>query len=147
MILTEEIDRYDDQYLITLRDGSTSSRNASITAIDLLNEMVFEEQTAAMNSANQSISNSIFILMSSNILAISIGVIIVLLISRMITANLNKVVNITTEVSNGNLAVESMDYKGKDEIGRLAGAVNQMKEQYSKYITKGYRCFRVHNDK
>ncbi|UJL46899.1 HAMP domain-containing protein [Virgibacillus sp. NKC19-16] len=50
-----------------------------------------------------------------------------ILLSRRITSNLKTVVNITSEIADGNLKVKSMEYYEKYEIGQLAAAVNQMK--------------------
>ncbi|MFD2629208.1 methyl-accepting chemotaxis protein [Oceanobacillus kapialis] len=58
--------------------------------------------------------------------SIVIGGVLILLISRRVSRNLGQVVAISNQIADGNLAVEPMDYKGTDEIGRLATAINGM---------------------
>src|SRR5699024_10588273 len=99
----DENNNYSDSYLNSLRESSSSLRSSTVEATDMLIEMIFEEQNATIESANQGINNSVLILVIANIIAISIGVLIVILISRSITSKLNQVVDITTEVANGRL--------------------------------------------
>src|SRR5690625_3003926 len=127
---------YSENYVNLMREQSNSLRDSTVETIDLLIEMVFEEQNTAMESTNQRLTNSIFILIITNVISISVGILIVLVISRVIIANLNKVVNIIVEVASGNFAIESMDYKGKDEIGQLSRGVNQMKNNIRDMLFK-----------
>lgn len=118
------------------RERSNSLRFATVETLNTLIDNIFEEQTATMESANHGIDSSMFILILSNLVAISLGVLIIFFISRNVSKNLDKVVRITTEVANGNLAVQSMEYQGNDEIGKLATAVNQMKTNIRNILVK-----------
>jgi methyl-accepting chemotaxis protein len=51
---------------------------------------------------------------------------VVFFISRSISRNLNKVVDITNRISKGELNVEELKYKGKDEVGQLSESINEM---------------------
>lgn len=137
-ILVEIQDVIDGQEIMStiFRERSNSLRIGTVDALDMLIDNIFEEQTATMESANNSIDASILILIIASLVAIILGVLIMFLISRGVSRNLNKVVAITTEVANGNLAVESMDYNGKDEIGKLATAINQMKANIRNILIK-----------
>lgn len=110
-----------------IRNVSSSLRETTIDLADQLIEIVVEEQSNAVSSAKDSLYNSTTILIIANLVAIGLGIIFMILISRGITKNLKQVVSITGEVANGNVAVQSMAYKGKDEIGQLVEAVNTMK--------------------
>ena len=118
------------------RERSNSIRVGTVSALDMLVENIFEEQNNTLENANKSINTSILILIVASLVAIGLGILIMLLISRGISRNLNKVVTITTEVANGNLAVDSMVYHGKDEIGTLATAINQMKGNIHNILVK-----------
>lgn len=118
------------------RERSNSIRVGTVSALDMLVENIFEEQNNTLENANKSINTSILILIIASLVAIGLGILIMLLISRGISRNLNKVVTITTEVANGNLAVDSMVYHGKDEIGTLATAINQMKGNIHNILVK-----------
>src|SRR5690606_29110537 len=72
----------------------------------------------------------------ANTLAIVLGIVLLLLVSRGITKNLQKVVHTTNEIANGNLVAKPVDYNGKDEIGQLANAVNLMKNNIQDILFK-----------
>ncbi|MGM8365436.1 methyl-accepting chemotaxis protein [Virgibacillus sp. W0181] len=110
-----------------IRNVSSSLRESTVQLTDKLISIVEKEQENAVTSAKSSLYNSIVILIIANLVAIGLGVLLMVLVSRSIAANLKKVVSITSEVANGNVAVEPMDYSGQDEIGQLAEAVNTMK--------------------
>ena len=137
-ILNEIQEVIDGQEIMTtiFRERSNSLRIGTVEALDMLIEDIFETQNKTMESANTSIDTSMLILIIASLTAIILGVLIMLLISRGVSRNLNKVVTITTEVANGNLAVESMDYNGKDEIGKLAASINQMKDNIRNILVK-----------
>lgn len=127
-VLTEIEDVIDGKDItIIFRERSNLLRIGTVGALDMLIATVLEEQKVTMESAKSSINSSVLVLIISNLVAITLGITIMLLISRAVSRNLNTVVSITTEVANGNLAVQSMDYEGNDEIGKLAAAINQMK--------------------
>ena len=104
--------------------------------VDQLIAEVNTEQAASVQHAKERIGSSVRLLIITNVVVILIGVLLTLFVSRIINRHLKKVVEITTEVANGNLAVESMDYEGKDEIGQLAAAVNQMKNSIRDILFK-----------
>jgi methyl-accepting chemotaxis protein len=79
-----------------------------------------------MQLAYRDIENSIRMLLISVILAIALGSIIVYIISRSISGNLNRVVSLADKISVGELNVEPLKYNGRDEIGRLSGSINKM---------------------
>lgn len=118
------------------REQSNRLRGGVVEATNMLIELTLEEHAASMEDTQSAVSSSTWILIASYILAILLGAGTVILISRNISRNLTEVVNITSEVASGNLAVSSMDYKGKDEIGQLANAINQMKESIRNIIYK-----------
>lgn len=119
-----------------LRRQTTALRTSTEELIGELTSIVQTSQTAAMERANSSMNASMIILLVANVAAIVIGVVVVFFVSRGITSNLNKIVGMTREVANGNLAVESVHYKGKDEIGQLANAINQMKDSIRDILLK-----------
>lgn len=108
----------------------------TVAILDILRDIVNDERELAVNQAKGSQELTFIVLISSIIITFVIGGILVALISRIVSRNLNTVVDITKEVSNGNLAVESMVYNGKDEIGQLAEAVNQMKDNIRSILSK-----------
>ena len=104
--------------------------------VDQLIEEVNMEQTTSVQYAKDRIDYSVNLLIVTNIIVILIGSLLTLIVSRLIKRNLNKVIQVTSEIASGNLAVESVDYKGKDEIGQLAEAVDQMKNSIRAILIK-----------
>src|SRR5699024_10722388 len=86
------------------------------------------EVRQATDNASNSMSNSTVFLIITNVISILIGLIIMFIISQIISRHLNRVVETTTEIADGNLGVEKVDYGGKDEIGQLSAAVNSLRD-------------------
>lgn len=119
-----------------LREEISSIRVENVGLMDELIAIVKGEQQQAVSAARENINKSIIVLGGAIALALIFGILLLLFISRTISANLRKIVSITHEVSNGNLAVKSMDYDGKDEIGQLSDAVNLMKNNIRNIVSK-----------
>jgi len=120
----------------SLREVSTRLRTETVEHVDALMDSVNKEQMNSVLAGQKSISSSLTVFHITNVIAIIIGMSLLLAVSHRITKHLNHIVSITTEVAHGNLAVDSMDYQGKDEIGQLATAVNQMKENIHHILQK-----------
>ncbi|WP_430788851.1 methyl-accepting chemotaxis protein [Virgibacillus flavescens] len=119
-----------------LREELSGLRIENVALMNDLISIVKDKQSQAVSDAQNSMNRSIVVLGAATAVAIAVGIILLLLISRKISGNLRKVVSITHEVANGNLAVKSMDYNGKDEIGQLSNAVNQMKSNIRNIVSK-----------
>lgn len=91
-----------------------------------LKEMINEARDKAIVATEASIKETIIIIFSAILFNIIIGVIIAFFVNRQIKQKLNNVINMATEISNGNLLVEESDYDSKDEIGQLSVAMNSM---------------------
>jgi len=91
-----------------------------------LKEMINEARDKAIVATEASIKETIIIIFSAILFNIIIGVMIAFFVNRQIKQKLNNVINMATEISNGNLLVEESDYDSKDEIGQLSVAMNSM---------------------
>lgn len=119
-----------------MRRESSLLRETTLELVQELIEGTQSDQASAVSNANRSLNNSMIILVVAGLGAVAIGSVFIFFISRNISRNLNQVLHITSEVAEGHLAVESMDYDGKDEIGQLAGAVNSMKQSIREILLK-----------
>lgn len=115
---------------------AASFRVPTVQLFEDIKAEVDEVRKLKMQSAYKDIENSTRILLISVILAIALGSIIVYIISRSISRNLNKVVSLANEISNGELNVEPLKYKGRDEIGRLSESINKMLYNLQEMIGK-----------
>lgn len=78
-------------------------------------------------NARQSASDATYLVVCLLILAYIIAGIAGLLITRTITRPVRMLLGLAEEISRGNLSVDDVDYKSRDEIGTLTAALNNMK--------------------
>src|SRR5699024_3070660 len=119
-----------------LREVSSRLRDETVNHVNELMELMKAEQISAVSDGKRSMTTSLNVTNITNVTAILIGIILFITVSKRITTHLQQVVNITSEVANGNLTINSMDYQGKDEIGKLAQAVNKMKDNIQSILHK-----------
>lgn len=101
-------------------------RSETVELLDSLRKIANDERALAASQAKDSQQLTLIIQLVSMVASIIIGALFVFLISRGVSRNLNKVVGVSNKIAGGDLSVETIDYNGKDEIGRLATAINTM---------------------
>lgn len=130
-----------DDYEITLAQIQLNTKKDRIIAlINTLNESLTERQVAAIESVNKSMNNSVQSLIWINALSIVTGFIILILIGNYVSRNLKRVVEATDKIACGDLTVEPLSYKGKDEIGLLATSVNLLQNNIKNIVDKVSRA-------
>lgn len=112
--------------IVTTQIQIGTKKNANVNLINRLMEIVSEEQTTAIENVNKSMNNSLIYLITINAASIILGFIIMLIVNAFISHHLRKVVDTTKTIAKGDLTVEPLTYKGKDEIGQLSEAVNML---------------------
>src|SRR5699024_8859561 len=132
----EAVEVNQDHLAMLARENLSAVRSTSVDLVNDLMDIVSSNQKASVKDANDSIDYSIITLAASIIISLVIGIVAMIFISRGIAKSLNQIVNITKGVADGNLTIESMDYDGKDEIGQLAAAINQMKNNIRGILQK-----------
>jgi methyl-accepting chemotaxis protein len=130
------VDRTNRPVYIGARVEIDALRTETVGLFNELRDIVVNESLIAAKESKNVLNQSILILITSIVISIVIGTIMLVIISRLVNKNLNQLVSIANEVSEGNLQVESITYSGRDEIGQLAGAVNQMKDNLRGIIQK-----------
>lgn len=98
----------------------------TVRTLDILRETVNEEQNLAVTEAESSQKSALLFLLISMVASILIGGLLVYIISSSISRNLNKVLEMSNRIAEGDLAVQPIEYDGQDEIGKLASAMNRM---------------------
>ncbi|MBS3681455.1 methyl-accepting chemotaxis protein [Ornithinibacillus massiliensis] len=134
--ITDAINNNQEYMAMSIRTRSSELRSETVELVEQLMETVIADQQEVVTSSKGGIKASTNTLIIANIIAIILGVVLLVLVSKRIATNLQKVVDLTTEVANGNLQAKSVDYNGKDEIGQLATAVNQMKDNIQGILYK-----------
>ncbi|GAA0493206.1 methyl-accepting chemotaxis protein [Salinibacillus aidingensis] len=117
------------------RDADTV-RSETVDLLQELRTVVNEERALAVEEAKASQELTLIVLISSMIGAVVIGGLIVFFISRAVSRNLNKVVHVNNMVAEGNLAIDAIDYDGRDEIGKLAESTNAMGRNLKDIVEK-----------
>lgn len=132
-ITSEEAGEHD---VVLAQINLASIKNSSVSLLNRLMEDVNNELGESVITVNTSMNDTLTFLITVNIISILIGLIIMVFISRRISTHLKSIVSITTEISTGNLAVQDVNYDGKDEIGQLAKAINTLSVNIRNIITK-----------
>lgn len=113
-----------------------TAKASSVALMNQLIDAINIEQREATSNANDSMNSSIIFLVSTNIVSILIGIIIMVILTQIISRYLTNVVQTTTEIANGNLSVAEMTYRGNDEIGKLTSAVNTLRNSMRNVLQK-----------
>jgi methyl-accepting chemotaxis protein len=110
----------------TLSQEAGNVRSETVDVLYELREILNKQRDIASGNAQASQSQTMLVLVISVLVAILTGSALVFVISRGVSKSLNRVVYMSNEMAKGNLAVEALDEDGKDEIGQLSAAVNEM---------------------
>jgi methyl-accepting chemotaxis protein len=98
----------------------------TVIMLDSLQKSTIEDRQSSVDTAQGSQQLTFIVQIISLIISVVTGILLVLLISRSVSRNLNKLVEVSDKIATGDLSVEQIDYEGKDEIGRLSRSINEM---------------------
>ncbi|GIO27032.1 methyl-accepting chemotaxis protein [Ornithinibacillus bavariensis] len=101
-------------------------RSEMVIMLDNLKEITIKDRNEVVIETQKSQHLTFIVQLVSLIVSTIIGILLVLIISRAVSRNLNKVVKVSDQIASGDLSVEQIDYQGKDEIGRLSRSINDM---------------------
>jgi methyl-accepting chemotaxis protein len=120
------LERENNGEVILLRKRVSNTGVTTFVYLQMIREVLEEERNQEMESAKTSIRYVINILIISTLVSLILGIFIITLISKGIGKQLKKVIHLSNKVSEKDLLAEKVDYKGNDEIGKLAKAINNM---------------------
>lgn len=110
--------------------------NEAVEASHHLSELLTIEMNLSAQAVDEAIRDMSIIFILSLVVALVVGSGLFVLLSERITRALNKTAEITEQISEGNLAVEKVDYKANDEIGKLTTSVNRMSDNLRDMVIK-----------
>jgi methyl-accepting chemotaxis protein len=116
------------------RKKAADVRGETVQVLNELKKEVDNKRRQAIDEAEKSVEEVIIVLGISVISSIVLGIIIIVLISKQINIRLKQIVDINNKVAEGDLTVEKLKYSGKDEIGQLSNAINNMIENLKNII-------------
>ncbi len=111
-----------------------SNFNGSRNDLSNIEDLIASNAMIQIKQVNQKVKSDMIvqtiIIFISFFLILFFGVILI----REIQRSLRKLASMSTEVAEGNLAVEDLHHEAQDEIGLLANAMNKMKHQLTEII-------------
>ncbi|MDK2799244.1 MAG: methyl-accepting chemotaxis protein [Clostridiales bacterium] len=113
------------EYVIA-RKKLTGIRLENIGLLEEVQGLLKANRQAVITNTQEHLLGTILVLLISIAVSAVLGLAIMFVISRMIQRNLNKVINISDQVANGNLAIAQLNYNGTDEIGQLSKSISIM---------------------
>ncbi|MDW2878004.1 HAMP domain-containing methyl-accepting chemotaxis protein [Cytobacillus sp. T106] len=114
--------------VLTVLNDIRTKRDTVIARLNELRESVEAGKNQSIASTEERLQASIIILIASILVSSASGFAFIILINRTVKKNLRAVVDSARRVSSGNLSGTPLAWKGKDEIGILASAMDNMKE-------------------
>src|SRR5690625_5229714 len=126
----------DEEKLLYVRSKMRNAKSNAVTYIDELIEIGAKNQHTSVTEANNSMNQSRYLLIIANIVSIVTGIVIMLFISLTVYRHLAKVVRMMTEMAEGNLTVDEINYDGRDEIGQISKAANTLKNNMNQVLKK-----------
>ncbi len=106
----------------------------TVVRLNDLSEELKKESSKSVSTAKASLTTVLVVLVISIIVSAAVGIITIILVSRVISSRLNQIVDVANEISNGNLHVDLVQTSDKDEITTLSKAIDTMKNQLQSMI-------------
>ncbi|QUG40804.1 methyl-accepting chemotaxis protein [Psychrobacillus sp. INOP01] len=124
-------------------DGMYSKFAAQSTQLNLgISDILVELKTAEQNEVDQTKDELITYVKTANIvtliltiLSVVVGVLVSHFISRSIARPIKKVTNGLAEIAGGNLTIEPIVIKNKDEVGDMASTFNKMSNDLQRIVS------------
>ncbi|ESU32151.1 hypothetical protein G3A_13525 [Bacillus sp. 17376] len=119
-----------DEQLVKVRLLMQEKGNPLIFSLNSAAEDAIEYQQDALESTSETLSGNVkkvaLLIIALSAAAFIIGIVIATYISRMISKPVQLVSSAVKQMAGGNLAIEKINVKNKDEIGQLAADFNDM---------------------
>ncbi|MDQ0159904.1 methyl-accepting chemotaxis protein [Alkalibacillus salilacus] len=125
----------DEQAALGGRSKVESIRTETTGMIDELRQMVINDFSASAGDTRSAMLEIQTVLVTGIIVAAVIAIILLVVISRNVNKNIQSVVEVADQISEGDLTVEDVQYQGNDELGRLASSINTMKSNLRTIIS------------
>ncbi|MEK4522908.1 methyl-accepting chemotaxis protein [Psychrobacillus sp. FSL W7-1457] len=116
----------DPSQINTLTKDVKTINDNMISLLDKIDEQVQQDMNATVGELLDYERIAIIFVMSITIVGAVLGIIIALLIGRSVARPIKRVTSGLTEIAGGNLHVEPILIKNKDEAGEMATAFNKM---------------------
>jgi len=122
--------------LILSRQEMTNLHEETLTYLQDFQSKFEEQRKSAIRNTYMNLSNTLGTLIISLIVSSAIGFLLMYVVSVSIRKPMNKLIQVSDQISRGDLTVEKINYISKDEIGRLTDSVNRMAENLRNIVQK-----------
>lgn len=126
----------DQSKVNTLRQKTNLLSDSTDDLLDKMRTIVNTERDEAVKGATSSSKSAFLVLILSIAVSVILGGAAVYFVNKLVVSNLNNVVLVSKEVAKGNLSVKKISYTGKDEIGELSAAINEMTNSLRKVVRR-----------
>lgn len=127
-----------DEQAVKVRLLMQEKGNPLIFSLNSAAEDAFDYQENALQETSEALSGNVqkvaLLIIALSAAAFIIGIVIALYISRMISKPVQLVSQAAKQVAKGNLVIDKINVKNKDEIGELAADFNEMTANLRKLI-------------
>ncbi|MDP4084543.1 MAG: methyl-accepting chemotaxis protein [Bacillota bacterium] len=127
-------DQIDVVQQVSVENRAALLRNFNVEKLNELKDMLSKERTTLTNKMNAISSSILIVMLITIIVAFIISACLIFLVSKNISSKLKKAVFLCKELAKGNLQADRMDYRGKDEIGEIAVAMNELADSLQQSI-------------
>jgi len=126
----------DDTAKLVLQIQISNYRYQIISSLNELTRLTRSGSQSAYDYTYSAFQRGLTILGGSVVLSAVIGFLLLWVLNRYLSRNMNRVMFAATEIANGNLRISDLDRVGKDELGQLGVAMNRMKKSLSDIIAQ-----------
>lgn len=122
-------DQLDFYKQVSLQNKAATIRDVIAERLSSLEDSLNQDRMLLVKGMEERAQKQIFLTVGAILAAILISAVLVIVVSRRIRINLTNAVVLCKQLANGNLLAERMNYKGNDEIGEIASAMNSLGDQ------------------
>ncbi|MGG3574756.1 methyl-accepting chemotaxis protein [Bacillus gobiensis] len=126
--------RLDEDIYTQARDETAKLRDENLDLLHTIRESINNEREISSEKAESGAATSLTVLIVAIIFAIILSGVPLWIILRGIKRNLKQMVHLSDEVAKGNLSVDPVIPRTKDELGLLAASSNQMAESLKQMV-------------
>ncbi|MEK3933674.1 methyl-accepting chemotaxis protein [Sporosarcina sp. FSL W7-1349] len=134
--MIQELDGGNDAGARSIATQATSYQNVLDANITILIEHQLEQKEIAEDNINQQLQNIKILIFTVIVLSILLSIAVAFIIARSIAHPVGKMTNALAEIAKGNLAIEPIRIRNKDEIGEMATAFNEMTDDLRGIISR-----------
>ncbi|WP_040512451.1 methyl-accepting chemotaxis protein [Gracilibacillus halophilus] len=116
-------------------ENAHKAQSDAVTTLEELKTLVNEQRANAIEQAKRSETIAVIALIVAIAVSLVLSILLITIVNRIISRNLQNVVDVSNQIAEGNLQTEQITYNGNDEIGQLADSVNTMSGSLRSILT------------